>query len=282
MNLSQFVTWALGQGTVAKYTDGQYGGECVSLINQYLARVYGIKAGSWGHAKDWPTNGNVLQYFDIVPSPQAGDIGVSGATAGNPYGHIWIYTSPTTIIEQNGRIARRISVGSAYLKPIAILRRKGTGGSNVVIGSGDNWYWRLEKLHQQVRGRTLGRDVFAQFIGKDTLSFIEAISDDPEANAVQHAQTVGTVAVRDNWQGQINALQAQVSDLNSRPTKEQLAELQAKADTLAKSADDAAKAVEEKNKKIAELEKSRTEDTQLLDEAGSWFSKLFNRLFKKG
>ena len=73
MNLDQFRQWALSQGQVAKI-QGDYAGECVSLINQYLYRVYGITAGAWGHAKDWGTSAPVLQYFDRVSNPQAGDI----------------------------------------------------------------------------------------------------------------------------------------------------------------------------------------------------------------
>lgn len=125
MNLEQFKNWAISQGSVGKFTDGNYIGECVSLINQYLGRVIGIIAGSWGNAKDWATNGEVGKYFDKVSSPQAGDIGVSGATPTNPYGHIWIYLTPNLILEQNGKVSRRVSTSAPYLKPIAILRRKG-------------------------------------------------------------------------------------------------------------------------------------------------------------
>mgnify|MGYP003472787759 FL=1 len=124
MNLDQFKNWAVGQGQVAK-TDGTYLGQCVSLINQYLSKVYGIQAGAWGDAKDWATNQNVLRYFDKVSSPQAGDIGVSGATPSNPYGHIWIYLSPTQVLEQSGKVPLRVSVNAPLFKPIAILRRKG-------------------------------------------------------------------------------------------------------------------------------------------------------------
>lgn len=125
MNLEQFKNWAISQGSVGKFTDGNYIGECVSLINQYLGRVIGIRAGSWGNAKDWATNGEVTKYFDKVSSPQAGDIGVSGATPTNPYGHIWIYLTPNLILEQNGKVSRKVSTSAPYLKPIAILRRKG-------------------------------------------------------------------------------------------------------------------------------------------------------------
>lgn len=148
MNLEQFKQYAVNAGQLGKATDGQYVGQCVSLINQYLSKVYGISAGAWGDAKDWATNGNVLSHFDRVGSPQAGDIGISGATQYNPYGHIWIYTSPSTILEQNGRVTGRVSQGSAYPNPIAILRRKGTG-EDIVKPSA-----------QQVV------DVFIKFLGK--------------------------------------------------------------------------------------------------------------------
>lgn len=124
MDLNAFKKWAIDQGSVAKFTDAKYKGQCVSLISQYLGTVYGIKAGAWGNAKDWATNAEVAKLFTKVGSPQAGDIGVSGATRTNPYGHIWIYLTPTQILEQNGRVPLRVSIGVPIFKPIAILRRK--------------------------------------------------------------------------------------------------------------------------------------------------------------
>lgn len=60
----------------------------------------------------------------------------------------------------------------------------------------------------------------------------------------------------------------QVQELSARPTK---AELEAITNQLKASAD-----------RVAELEKQVQDnpDTQLLNESGSWLSKLFNRLFK--
>ncbi len=145
MNLDQLRAWALAQGQVAK-TDGTYPGQCVSLINQYLSKVFSIQAGAWGDAKDWATNGSVASYFDKVGSPQAGDIGVSGAVPGNPYGHIWIYLSPTQVLEQNGSIPGRVSVRPAYTNPIAILRRKGTSMATDIWGALDQSNKDRDKL----------------------------------------------------------------------------------------------------------------------------------------
>ena len=133
MDLGQFKQWALSQGTVGKFTDGEYIGECVSLINQYLGRVYGIRAGAWGHAKDWATNGNVAQYFDKVSSIQPGDIIVYPGNFGGGYGHIAIALGDGLMLDQNGAGNGRIAVRGIWSGYSAILRRKGTnqGGSNV-------------------------------------------------------------------------------------------------------------------------------------------------------
>jgi hypothetical protein len=219
MNLQQFKDWAVAAGSVGKATDGGYIGQCVSLINQYLSKVYDIQAGAWGDAKDWATNGNVAKYFDKVSSPQAGDIGVSGATANNPYGHIWIYTSPTTIIEQNGRVPLRVSTGAAYT-PIAILRRKGgmPEGAGVIIQNGDNWFARLSQLQRQVQGSKVPftRDNFNWWVGKDTLTFIEALSDSKEAQVRENAGNIGEVAVNDRWDQQIYTLQDLLAAANKK------------------------------------------------------------------
>lgn len=135
MNLNQFIQWALAQGSVGKYTDGTFVGECVSLISQYCYRVLGVPAGAWGNAIDWASDSNPNRaYFDKVSTPQAGDIGIMGSNFGNGFGHIFVYTSPNTIIEQNGRTPHRITTGAAYANPIAILRPKTnpSGGDHIM------------------------------------------------------------------------------------------------------------------------------------------------------
>ena len=66
----------------------------------YLDKVFGIKAGAWGNAKDYYENFNNLplkNYFTRIANtasfvPQKGDILVWGAGLGNKYGHIAIAT----------------------------------------------------------------------------------------------------------------------------------------------------------------------------------------------
>lgn len=270
MNLTQFKDWAVSQGSVAKYTDGQYRGQCVSLINQYLARVYGIQAGAWGNAKDWATNGSVLSHFDKVGSPQAGDIGVSGATATNPYGHIWIYLSPTQCLEQNGRTALRVSINAPLFKPIAILRRKGTtGGFMAKLALGP-----ARILAECILGRDrdythAGKgdgDLNAHHVGRElTNEYIESLWLSAEAKAAAHKR--GT---QENF---YNTYVNAIADLQARPTKAQLEDLSRQLQAEAQK-------VKEAETKLAEEQAKRTEDSKQLDEAGNAIKRLVE--FVKG
>lgn len=136
MTLDQFRSEALRQITVSKFggqnkwKDGGYLGECVSLINQYCWRVLNVPAGAWGHAYAWANDTNPNRtYFTKVASPQVGDVGVSSGPTKD--GHIWIYLDARTILEQNGKSARRVTVNPTYLKTTAILRPINNQGGNV-------------------------------------------------------------------------------------------------------------------------------------------------------
>ena len=150
MNLSQFTSWSISAGSVGKYDDGQYIGECVSLINQYCWRVLNVPARAWGHAKDWATNKTVRQYFDVVQTSKRGDVLVYGTNAGTIYGHIEIALSGDTTLYQNRSGNRKVGQGKELaIQCIAILRPKNqsaidantTGGSDVETIK--SMYWRL-------------------------------------------------------------------------------------------------------------------------------------------
>ena len=97
MNYSQFINEYNGKSF--DY-DGVSGVQCVDLAKMYLDKVFGIKAGAWGNAKDYYENFNNLPLknsFDRIANtasfvPQKGDIVVWGAGLGNTYGHIAIAT----------------------------------------------------------------------------------------------------------------------------------------------------------------------------------------------
>lgn len=97
MNYNEFINTY--NGRTFDY-DGVAGVQCVDLAKMYLDRVFGIKPGAWGNAKDYYENFNNLPLKNSftrianTPSfvPQKGDIVVWGAGLGNRYGHIAIAT----------------------------------------------------------------------------------------------------------------------------------------------------------------------------------------------
>lgn len=97
MNYNEFIKKYLGKSI--DY-DGVSGVQCVDLIKLYLDKVYNIKAGSWGNAKDYFINFDKLpiknSFEKIVNTanfvPAQGDICVWGTGLGNKYGHLAIAT----------------------------------------------------------------------------------------------------------------------------------------------------------------------------------------------
>lgn len=121
MTLSEFTNWANGQ-SLPKYNDGQFPGECVSLINQYCYRVLNVPAGAWGNAKDWATNATALKYFTKVSTPQRGDVLVYPATKTNPDGHIEIYLGNNQSLQQNRFLDRKTHISTVWPGYTAVLR----------------------------------------------------------------------------------------------------------------------------------------------------------------
>lgn len=150
------------------------------------------------------------------------------------------------------------------------------GGEDMTtIGSGDNWRWRMNRLHHQlVRNGDMSDEVFRSIQGGDAWGVVESWSDHPEANLLIHWQEVGEVAERDNWPGQIYGLQDQVKALTSQlgadsAAKKQAVELQAQIDALTKSVE-AATAERDKLRNQADEDKA-VADTWLR-RLGQWIS----------
>lgn len=97
MNYNEFIDEYVGKSI--DY-DGVSGVQCVDLIKLYLDKVYNIKAGSWGNAKDYFINFDKLPIknsFEKIKNtanfiPIQGDICVWGIGLGNKYGHVAIAT----------------------------------------------------------------------------------------------------------------------------------------------------------------------------------------------
>lgn len=137
------------------------------------------------------------------------------------------------------------------------------------IGKESNWRWRFNRLHRQLVGNwDMSDATFNAIVGQEAWKVVENWSDHPNANQALADQLLGELARKDKWDQQIYALQDQVKALSTRPTKAELDAVRKQADELTKS--------------LEKAQAQQSEDTQLLNEAGSWLQKLFNRLFKKG
>lgn len=230
-------------------------GECVALVQKYANEVLGVSgapafpvpyarlmAGARSDAFTWIPN---------TPAgvPQYGDIVVFNGNVGGGAGHTGIAiegtdTNQVRLIQQNDPTGSGASIKvypynnvSGWLHPKTNAAPPAQGG-NDMIGNGENWYNRLNKEHVQKLGEEFPRKDFPWWVGKDLLNFVEATSDNPTAE--KRAQ-VATVAIRDNWEGQINNL--------SKENKELKAQLAV-----------------------------QTDDTKLLNGFGEWLQKIITRL----
>lgn len=255
MTLNEFQQWALSQGQVAK-TDGGFPGQCVSLINRYLASVHGISAGAWGDAKAWAnTNHPIRQWFTPVNQSQPGDIGVSTAGGGG-YGHIWIYTA-NGILEQNGRVPLRVTT-SPDRNATVILRPKAGMPQGGDMAKVDRDLNRI--VHSEMEGWDLDRTHKGEY--------------DAQFAAAWGGRDLGEM-VREKWgkngawrnrrQAALNfydKYQSTIGELSSRPTKAELEAANAKLAQEAKKVEEAQKALEIERAKA-------TVDTKTLDQGAS-------------
>lgn len=276
MNLEQFKNWAVAQGQVANPTtdpNSKYLGQCVSLVQQYINKVYGIAYQARGHAKDWPTNANVLSYFDKVNTIQPGDIIVYPGTFGGGYGHIAVALGNGMMLDQNGGGGLRVAIRQVWPGYSAILRRKGTvtnqQGDDMITAndrdpirviSSEVKGWDFDQVH---KGTWDSREV-AAWTGRSWRDFI--MQGWHEGAAFR--------AARNQKMRDYDVLAKQVQELSTRPTK---AELENITNQLKASAD----RVAELEQEVIAAQNKPNEDSELLDQTGNWLSKLIARLFKK-
>ena len=178
MNLSQFKDWATSQGSVAN-PDGSYPGQCVSLVQQYLSKVFNIPHTPRGDAEDWATNKNVLTYFDVVSDLQAGDILVYNLN--DEDGHIEIYLGNNQSLEQNRGLDKKVHVRSLFTKyPYVILRRKGDNMSTTGEVEFNNLFFT--QFGDKVQPTEGDRK---RWIGKETNTVIREMFADPRREDYQ-------------------------------------------------------------------------------------------------
>lgn len=273
--------WLEGRigGQVADKSNAELNGQCVAMIkglmeflgvpNPYAAR---------GHAKDAGDN----YIAQGIGTPGRGWLTICvNRNMGGGYGHIWADLLDEANYEQNGGIALRVTKNTRpinqaqqFINFDKWITDQGGGGA-MIIQNAENWYGRCNDTHWRIRGRELARGTFKAFVGKDFLHFVEACSDDPEAQRVQEWQNVGRIAVTDRWQQQIYDLQAQVAALGKRPTQAQLAEADKKAAELAVAMEKARKEAEAVAQKLAAMEKQHI---AAKEEADNFLTALINAI----
>lgn len=220
MNFDQFRNWASSQGSIAKYNDGGYLGECVSLINQYCWRVLNVPADAWGHAKDWGANPIQRQYFDVLPpgTPQRGDILVYGADFGNGLGHIEIATDGAHALYQNRNFDGRVGTGLILQGYYVILRRK----EDMIELIPDRAH--LDLIFQRFFLRNSLPAEQEEWIGKKGFTeLLDKMITQPAYFLAVKKQEIGEVAFNDNWQGRLERLQA--VDNSNKELRELLKEI---------------------------------------------------------
>lgn len=260
-------------------------GQCVTLIkvlmdflgvpNPYAAR---------GNAKDVGDTllrqgiaQNRTGWLNVVVNRDMGYIG------GVRYGHIWLDLAGEANYESNGNRAlyttkntRPISQGQQIINLDSYIKEEGS--PLMIIQNAENWYGRCNKTHWLIRGRELSRATFAQFVGKEFLTFVEVCSDDPEADMVQNWQNVGKNAVADRWDKQIYDLQDQLKAMGSRPTAEELKAAKDQATVLATQLAEAKAAGEAAQKRTAELEVEHIEAQKAGNAFMIWLGGIISKI----
>lgn len=281
--------------------DGNLTGQCVTLLKWFFAEMTSVPSPftARGDARYVGKRLVAEGLADEVPYSERrrGDVITNEY---GTYGHIYLQLSGGRIFEENANVggaARRVlkdgtvvyaaRIGSdaeSFRRDVHVYRLrsyKEEGSGQMVIQNADNWYSRCNKTHVQIRGRELSREVFNSFVGSEFLRFVEACSDDPEADAVQNWQTVGKIAVTDNWQKQIGDLLATVQSLGSRPSAEELKVAKDQAEAFrsqVESANAAAKAAEEK---AAALEVEHIAAQEAGNAFTRWIGEQINKILGK-
>lgn len=193
----------------------------------------------YGYDPTYPLNGGYHKGIDygcpvgtpvVVNGVTIGLSGKTGAVTGphlhvgrwvggadtNPVGGFHFNNAVVTQVSSdavNGNYVRVQADGASWVylhlsKQLVTVGQVLQGADMATIPDQDNYYWRYgQDLAMRLRGRQLSRDEFRKYIvGQTDLRAIEILSDDPEAQTVQHWQDVGQVAVRDKWDEQIYTL----------------------------------------------------------------------------
>jgi len=250
--LDDMISTYLGQGLDTDKFPPKQPYQCYDPFIEYIRRLSGnpnsyFLATLTGFAQDiynaYDTSPLLQSLFDKLPwdaQGQRGDVAVWGVADATPYSHV-------ALLEQDNGTSQHIfgqnqpfpycterdltSRGLlGYLRP---KTNQSQGDTNVaIIEYADNWKFRANKSFQMIRGREMSEEEFKPWVGHDFLSLVEALEDNPEADAENNFANIGKQATSENWRGQVTDLTTKVTtdeqtiaDLNATITalKTQLA-----------------------------------------------------------
>lgn len=271
--IRSFLDSMVGKTCVDK-SDARLNGQCVCLIKN-LMEFLGVPNpyAARGHAKDVGSN-YIAQGIGV---PGRGWLTICvNRNMGGGYGHVWCDTGGEANYESNGAIPLRTTKNTRPLAQAQQLinfdKWVTEGGSSMAekLTLGPARILVVGILGRDPNYTHAGKgdaDLNAHHVGKElTNGYIDQLWKSPEANAWG--------VKRASLEAFYNKYSKLVGELEARPTKAQLEALQ---EALAKESAKVSKA----ETKLEEERQKRSEDTVLLDEAGNWLTKLFNRIFKR-
>lgn len=178
-----------------------------------IANKYGSAWEAWGHTqqhpeRDVPTGVAVPIFYSYTTT-------LDGVTKN--YGHINVQL-PDGRVWSDGNIYLSIDAYVENHAPVFVGWGESVNDIKVIeegedmIPDDDNDFARWSETFQMIRGRVPTREEFqASAVGRTWLSALEILEDSAEAAICQNWQSVGQVAVTDNWQKQIEDLTAELA-----------------------------------------------------------------------
>lgn len=146
MSLAEFVNASVGGRIIDLSLPVEPGPEwryqCVSLIKEYLRKVFGLQPGAWGDAVDYWRNPRaelLVKFYKVGPPYVPGDIVI--VRKGTRFEHIGIALEGDRLLEQNGGLGTGSGLGSDAIRivkmPTATYGALRPKGENMYPNEGD-------------------------------------------------------------------------------------------------------------------------------------------------